>query len=218
MTKQNDATNPASWEAELNLEDLSGDNITTDPLALFGEWYQQALAADLVDATAATLATADINARPSARTVLVKSFDDNGFYFYTNYSSRKGQELAANPHAALLFWWDKLERQVRIEGPIRQVSDAVSDAYYARRHRGSQIGAHASPQSRTIASRSALEQRVADAEAKFGDAPIPRPDDWGGYCLAPEHIEFWQGRSNRLHDRLRYVQTKDGWRVERLAP
>ena len=218
MTTQNDAIDSASWDAELNRDDLSGENITTDPLALFGEWFEQARAADFVDATAAAIATADRDARPSVRTVLVKSFDEKGFYFYTNYSSRKGQELAVNPHAALLFWWDKLERQVRIEGPISELAGADSDAYFARRPRGSQIGAQASPQSQIIASRGALEQRVADAEAEFGDAAIPRPNDWGGYCLTPKHIEFWQGRSNRLHDRLRYTRTKDGWRTERLAP
>ena len=212
------STPPAAWAARLNREDLAAEPPPADPLALFSDWFSQARAADLVDATAATLATADADARPSARTVLVKTHDADGFYFYTNYDSRKGHELAQNPRAALLFWWDTLERQVRIEGPVQRLTAAASDAYFERRPRDSQIGAHASRQSRPIAGRAELERAVEALESRFADQPVPRPAQWGGYCLTPERMEFWQGRLGRLHDRLAYRRSPTGWQVERLAP
>ncbi len=215
MTTQ--TTDTDAWDARLNRDDLAGD-APADPLSLFGQWFADARSAELIEPTGATLATVGHDAKPSARTVLVKRFDDQGFYFYTNYSSRKGQELSANPHAALLFWWDKLERQVRIEGEVAMLSAGESSRYFASRPRGSQIGAHASPQSEVIASRAVLEQRFAETEAQFGSGEIARPENWGGYRLTPEHIEFWQGRKNRLHDRLLYIRSNKLWRIERLAP
>jgi len=188
-----------------------------DPYAQFEQWFQQALHSEVREPTAMTLATADAAGRPSARIVLLKGFDAQGFVFYTNYQSRKGQELAVNPHAGLLFFWPELERQVRIEGGVEPVAAAESDAYYASRPLGSRIGAWASPQSQPI-SHDALAQRVQDLAGELGDEP-PRPPHWGGYRLRAEHIEFWQGRPSRLHDRLVYaLNAEGGWDLARLAP
>lgn len=206
------------WTARLNRTDLEEANAPDDPLALFERWFDEAREADLVDATAMTLATADAEGRPSARIVLLKGYGADGFRFYTNYESRKGRELEANPFAALAFWWDRLERQVRVRGPVQRLPAAVSDDYFETRPRGSQIGAHASPQSRTIEGRARLEDAVAELSERFGDGPVPRPAHWGGYAVVPEEVEFWQGRENRLHDRLRYTRADAGWRRERLAP
>lgn len=209
---------PKSWAARLDKDDLAGDNMPANPLWLFEHWFAQARNTNMIEPTGATLATADASGRVGARTVLIKSFDTQGFYFYGHYHSRKGQNLAANPQAALLFWWDVLERQVRIEGRVHKLSAAQSDQYFAQRPRGSQISAHASPQSHTVASRDALKAGVSAAEERFAKQPVPRPDDWGGYCLAPDTIEFWQGRRNRLHDRIRYQLASEQWCIERLAP
>lgn len=206
------------WQIQLDREDLAGPDTPADPIALFADWFETACGADLVDATAMTLATADAEGRPSARTVLLKGFDAAGFCFYSNRESRKGRELAVNPNAALVFWWDRLERQVRIEGTVSALSAATSDEYFASRSRGSQIGAHASPQSRVIGSREALQAATQQATQQFADTEVPRPAHWGGYALAPRSIEFWQGRANRLHDRLRYQREHSGWQCERLAP
>ena len=165
-----------------------------------------------------TLATADKDGRPSARIVLLKSFDEQGFVFYTNYDSRKGQELAENPRACLLFYWSPLWRQVRIEGTVEKVSEAESEEYFHSRPLGSKLGAWASDQSQPVESREQLEKQFEESNLKFADN-VPRPPRWGGYRLRPDVIEFWQGRENRLHDRLRYtVQKDDGWLIERLAP
>ncbi|WP_323016291.1 pyridoxamine 5'-phosphate oxidase [Castellaniella sp.] len=189
----------------------------TDPYAQFEQWFQQALHSEVHEPTAMTLATADTAGHPSARIVLLKGFDAQGFVFYTNYQSRKGQELSTNPHASLLFFWPELERQIRIEGGVAPVSAAESDAYYASRPLGSRIGAWASPQSHSI-SHEALAQRVQDLTLELGDAP-PRPPHWGGYRLQATHIEFWQGRPSRLHDRLVYtLNAAGGWDLDRLAP
>ena len=197
---------------------LDEAHAAADPLQQFERWFQAASEAGLHLPNAMTLATADAAGRPSARAVLLKSFDADGFVFFTNYASRKGRELAANPHASLLFSWVELERQVRIEGPVEKVSAAESDAYFALRPLGSRLGAWASPQSETVPSRVALEARFADARRRFGDA-VPRPPHWGGYRVIPHAIEFWQGRENRLHDRLLYRRESGArWTMERLAP
>jgi pyridoxamine 5'-phosphate oxidase len=189
-----------------------------DPLVEFRGWFAGAVAAQLPTVNAMTLATVDERGRPAARVVLLKEVDDRGFVFFTNYDSRKGRDLAVHPFAALVVFWDPLHRQVRIEGAIEKVAPADSDAYFATRPRGSQIGAIASPQSRPIASRQALKQLVAEVERAIGDAPPPRPDHWGGYRVVPEMMEFWQGQPSRLHDRVRYRRERERWVVDRLAP
>jgi pyridoxamine 5'-phosphate oxidase len=175
--------------------------------------------AEIYEPNGMTLATVGADGRPSARIVLLRQLDARGFCFFTNYESRKGQELAANPWAALLFWWGRLERQVRIEGQVERMSEAESDVYYQGRPRGSRLGAWASAQSEVIAGRQILEEKLAALESKYADHEPPRPLFWGGYRLVPAIFEFWQGGPNRLHDRLRYLHQEDGrWLLERLAP
>jgi len=188
-----------------------------DPFKQFDRWFQDAQQAELPLPNAMTLATATAAGRPSARAVLLKGVDAGGFVFYTNYASRKARELAANPHAALVFLWAQLERQVRIEGAIERVSAEESDAYFASRPLGSRLGAWASPQSMVLPSRMALATKVAAIVLRYGKHP-PRPPHWGGYRVLPEAIEFWQGRRSRLHDRLLYTRQAGGWKIERLAP
>ena len=194
---------------------LAEADVDADPVVQFGRWFEQAEQAGLLEPTAMTLATATPDGRPSARMVLLRGFDERGFCFYTNYDSRKGAELAANPRAALVFWWGELERQVRIEGRVERTSRADSEAYFSSRPPGSQLSAAASPQSRVVPARAVLERRVAELAT---GAPVPLPDFWGGYRLTHQVVEFWQGRPNRLHDRLRYRRAADGWKIERLAP
>jgi len=189
-----------------------------DPIEQFRGWFGEALAADLHEPNAMTLATATPDGRPSARVVLLKGFDERGFVFYTNYEGRKGRELEANPRAALVFYWGELERQVRVEGRVSRVSDGESDAYFSGRPRGSQLGALASEQSRPVRDRGALERRLREVEGEYEGREVPRPAFWGGYRIEPETIEFWQGRENRLHDRLRYSRSEGGWKIERLQP
>jgi pyridoxamine 5'-phosphate oxidase len=199
-------------------EALAEADVDADPVVQFGRWFEQAEQAGLLEPTAMTLATATPDGRPSARMVLLRGFDERGFCFYTNYESRKGVELAANPRAALVFWWGELERQVRIEGPVAPTSRAESEAYFHSRPSGSQLSAAASPQSRVIQDRAVLERRAAELATGSAAGQVPLPDFWGGYRLTHEVVEFWQGRPNRLHDRLRYRRAGDGWKIERLAP
>lgn len=189
-----------------------------DPIAAFRAWFATAAAAGLPDVNAMTLATVDERGRPAARIVLLKEVDDRGFVFFTNYDSRKGRDLLAHPFAALVLFWEPLHRQVRIEGSVERVSAEESDAYFASRPRGSQLGAIASPQSQPIATRGLLEERVAALSMTLGDAPPPRPPHWGGYRVIPDMIELWQGQSSRLHDRVCYRRSADAWTRERLAP
>ena len=207
----------ADLRKDYKLASLGKRDLAADPSTQFSKWMDDALKAELPEPTAMNLATVGSNGRPSARIVLLKNFDENGFVFFTNYESRKGHELAESQWAALTFHWVELERQVRIEGHVVKVDAAVSDAYFESRPIKSRIGAIASAQSEKIESREALEKAFADAERQFGDNP-PRPANWGGYVIVPEMVEFWQGRRSRLHDRLVFQRQFGGWHVERLSP
>jgi pyridoxamine 5'-phosphate oxidase len=200
--------------AALAETDLAGDWTTQ-----FARWFADATAAGLPEPNAMVLGTADRHARPSARTVLLKGYDARGFVCYTNYTSRKGVEAAENPYASLVFPWHPMQRQVVVAGAVERVSRAETEAYFASRPRGSRLGAWASPQSQVVPDRAAVDAGLAAALARFGaDGPVPAPPHWGGLRVLPETVEFWQGRRNRLHDRLRYRRTPGGWVVERLAP
>lgn len=190
----------------------------SDPIAAFQEALARAKTRETSDATAMTLATVSADGRPSARVVLLKSVDSQGFVFYTNFTSRKGRELEKHPYAALCFHWPAAAEQVRIEGHVERVSDAEADAYFASRPRGSQIGAWASTQSEIIASREELEKAFADVEERYRDRDVPRPPHWSGFRVAPERIEFWFGRDSRLHDRYLYVRTENGYSSNQLWP
>jgi len=198
---------------------LSEKDTHNDPIKQFEKWFNEALQAEVQEPTAMTLATATSDGRPSARIVLLKGFDNNGFVFYTNYLSRKGKEIAKNPLGAILFFWETLERQVRIEGVIEKVSREDSEKYFQTRPRASQLGAIASPQSQEIADRGILEKKYGEAEAEYTDKDILKPSYWGGYVLKPRLVEFWQGRESRLHDRILYKKIDNkNWKKVRLAP
>lgn len=211
--------NIASIRKDYQLQRLDETSINDHPLTQFNKWWQDAIDSRIEEVNAMTLATAGTDGRPSARIVLLKGVNDDGFLFFTNYNSNKGKNLEENPHAALVFFWKELERQIRIEGSVDKIDEKDSDEYFASRPQGSQLGAWASPQSEVISSRQILEKNVEQTLNKFAGVSIPRPGNWGGYILKPVSIEFWQGRSNRLHDRIRYSLTQNGeWKMERLAP
>jgi pyridoxamine 5'-phosphate oxidase len=197
---------------------LQASDLDPDPIKQFEQWLEQALVAGLVLPNTMALATATPDGRPSARMLLLKGLDERGFTFYTNYESQKGTELATNPHAALVFYWAELERQVRVTGRAERVSRAESEAYFRTRPFGSRLGAWASPQSEVISSRAVLEDRVRELSLEYLGENVPLPPFWGGFRLYPDEVEFWQGRGNRLHDRFRYRRQGNDWIVERLAP
>lgn len=206
----------AALRREYSRHELTEDSVDKDPVAQFSTWFNEAMNADVLEPNAFTLATVSADQRPSIRTVLLKSFDTDGFIFFTNYESRKGAELEKNPYAAMCFLWLELERQIRIEGEVEKISAEASDHYFATRPEGSRLGAWVSPQSRPI-TKDELEKKLAELTAKYSDN-IPRPPHWGGYLLRPDMIEFWQGRPSRLHDRIVYTKNKKTWQVQRLAP
>jgi pyridoxamine 5'-phosphate oxidase len=197
---------------------LDEKDASHDPIVEFSRWFAQAQEAQVAEPNAMTLATATSTGMPSARLVLLKGFDERGFVFFTDYRSRKGQELEENPQAALVFYWGELERQVRITGPVERTSAEESEAYYRTRPLGSRLGAWVSHQSLVIPSRAQLEYGLEEVQARFPDENVPLPPYWGGYRVRPEVIEFWQGRESRLHDRIRYVRDGERWRIERLSP
>ena len=208
----------ARLRKEYTRDGLSESDAGRDPVRLFRRWFDEALVADLHEPNAMTVATATADGRPSARAVLLKGYDERGFVFYTNYEGAKARQIEENPRVAVLFYWGELERQVRIEGRAERVSVEESNAYFDSRPRGSQLGAWASEQSRAVPDRATLEERSRAVEAEYEGREVPRPPHWGGYRVSPESYEFWQGRENRLHDRIAYHREDGGWRIERLQP
>jgi pyridoxamine 5'-phosphate oxidase len=212
-------TNVADLRREYTFQGLSEMDVHPNPFEQFKTWFDQAVAAQLPEPNAMTIATVTSDGKPSARIVLLKDYDERGFVFYTNYKSHKGQELVENPWGAIAFLWTELERQVRIEGCVEKVSPAESDAYFHSRPIGSQLGAWASNQSQVIESREVLEQQLQKLKEEYDNKEVPRPPHWGGFRVIPNEIEFWQGRPSRLHDRLLYQRSEDGsWKIQRLSP
>jgi pyridoxamine 5'-phosphate oxidase len=208
----------ADLRREYALARLDEKDVSRDPIAEFARWFAEAQAAEVEEPNAMVLATATPDGSPSARVVLLKGFDERGFVFFTDYRSRKGAELEANPRAALVLHWSELERQVRITGDVTRTSAEESEAYYRSRPLGSRLGAWVSHQSQAIPSRDVLEEGLREVEGRFAGGDVPLPPYWGGYRVKPGTIEFWQGRPNRLHDRIRYEREGDRWKIERLAP
>ncbi len=214
-----DSEQLAALRQEYSLTPLRRANLDPDPIVQFQKWFADALTHQVPEPNAMTLATVDSENRPWTRTVLLKGCEERGFTFYTNYDGAKGRQLAANPHASLTFWWAALQRQVNITGTVMKTSREDSECYFITRPVNSRLGAWASRQSEVIADRGQLERQFAEARERFGEVDIPLPPNWGGYCLKPDTIEFWQGQQSRLHDRLRYVRGGDGgWVVERFSP
>jgi pyridoxamine 5'-phosphate oxidase len=211
-------TSLADLRRDYASRDLTEDAANADPIAQFGVWFDEAVQSQLLDVNAMTLATASAQGEPAARIVLLKGFDERGFVFFTNYESAKGRDLDANPRASLLVFWAELERQVRITGAVTRTTREESEQYFHSRPFESQVSAAASPQSRAVANRAELESRYNDLLAQHPDRQVPLPSNWGGYRVAPERMEFWQGRKSRLHDRLLYVRTNGAWSRSRLAP
>ncbi len=197
---------------------LRESDVDPDPIRQFSKWFEEAITIGVIEPHSMALATSTPDGRPSVRIVLLRGCDERGFVFFTNYESRKAIELEANPRAALALHWHELERQVRIEGRVERISAAESDAYFQTRPAGSRLGAWASRQSEVIAGRESLESRYEELQSRYPDGEVPRPENWGGYLVVPDAMEFWQGRSNRLHDRLLFSKQGSGWIIERLAP
>ena len=208
----------ADLRREYCLAGLRETDLLPNPIAQFQKWFEEAVQAEILEPNAMTLSTVDGEGQPSSRTVLMKGVDARGFSFFTNYESRKGRELAANPRAALTFFWAGLERQVNVRGIVSRLSKEESEAYFAVRPVGSQLGAWVSKQSTVVPGREYLEKRLEEVKTQFGETKAPMPPYWGGYVLAPAAVEFWQGRPNRLHDRMRYARRGDVWSIERLSP
>jgi pyridoxamine 5'-phosphate oxidase len=208
----------SSIRKDYQLRSLSESDVHANPVEQFSQWWDEAIASEIVEVNAMTLSTITTGGRPSARIVLLKGFDEKGFVFYTNYESDKGQQLDANPYASLVFFWKELERQVRIEGICERVSPEESDEYFYSRPLGSRLGAWASPQSKVIEGREILDKNAAALLERYASGEVPRPLHWGGYRVVADTIEFWQGRSNRLHDRIKYSNQDGAWTIERLAP
>jgi pyridoxamine 5'-phosphate oxidase len=212
-------SNIADIRKDYKLQTLIEADVAANPIVQFGKWWDDAVKSEIEEVNAMTLATASADGIPSARIVLLKGYDKNGFTFFTNYQSLKGQQMEQNNNACLVFFWKELERQIRISGKVEKISGADSDTYFTSRPVGSRIGAWASPQSAIIEKREIIENKLKIFEQQFNDGNIPRPPHWGGYIVKPTQIEFWQGRPNRLHDRIKYSLQKDSsWLIERLAP
>lgn len=203
---------------DFTLKTLDESEVLTDPIQQFEVWFQEVLKGEVIEPNAMTLSTATLEGKPSSRIVLLKQIQAGGFVFFSNYDSKKAEQIDSNPYCALNFAWHEMERQVRIEGTISKVTSAESDSYFEVRPAKSKLGAWSSPQSQEIPNRAYLEKLVLDSENRFEGKPIPRPENWGGYIIKPNLIEFWQGRSSRLHDRIQYTLTPDGWKIVRLAP
>ena len=197
---------------------LTEDNINQNPFKQFDIWFEEAKKIGLKDPNAMNVASSSKDGIPSSRMVLLKSHDENGFVFYTNYTSRKSKEIIDNPHVALNFFWDALERQVRIEGKIEKIDSKISDEYFSSRSRLSQLGAHASEQSQVIQSYDVITNKLKELEKEFDGKEIPRPNHWGGFIIVPESIEFWQGHEGRIHDRLKFYKVDEKWKINRLSP
>ncbi len=208
----------ASIRKDYKLKSLLEADVQQHPVTQFSVWWDEAVKSDITEVNAMTLATCNVDGKPSARIVLLKGFTNEGFVFYTNYQSSKGNHLKSNPYAALVFFWKELERQVRIEGAVEKISQAESNSYFQSRPTGSKIGAWASAQSLTVANRETIEENYLNYLNNFNTQHIPRPPYWGGYIVKPEKIEFWQGRSSRLHDRILYTKHNEEWKIERLSP